>query len=127
MGKYIIVGVILLAGAVIEIVSWYWTKKLLDKREEGLDRRQEEIEKREKLLEQPIEIKTTRMKPVRFCAVAQFFPDDTEETHIYYKNKLTRRLLQDARQNITFSWMQAEKPTLLAELWVCNQKTEVTR
>lgn len=50
MAKYIIVGVILLVWAVIEGVSWFWTKKLLDKREEGLDRRQEQLKKKESAL-----------------------------------------------------------------------------
>lgn len=47
MAKYIIVGVILLVGAVVLGVSWFWTKKLLDKRKEGLNRRQDVITRRE--------------------------------------------------------------------------------
>lgn len=37
MTPIIIAGIILTVGAVVLGVSWYWTKKLMDRREEGLD------------------------------------------------------------------------------------------
>lgn len=138
MAKYIIVGVILLVWAVIEGVSWFWTKKLLDKREEGLDRRKEQLAKKEsaltkweraleekrKLMEQPVQFETTRMRPERYQCVAILRPgEDTEEDIKRYKEKMTLRLIQDAMENIVF-YRKKDDRHLYAEIWICRKETE---
>ena len=151
MDKYIIVGAILLVGAVVLGVSWFWTKKLLDKRAEGLDRRALELEikerrqdsREEELDEREEKLARTEASLAKVTYEVRVTEDDIVSAE-------TGELLDEAYKRITwqskkraiygcleaardFVSLKIEKRerfgsedeiVLRAVLWVCRKETE---
>lgn len=137
MTPYIIAGIILVVGALAEIVAGIFTAKMFRKREEGLDRRQAILDQREAILGDPCETPhfvSQSKKPVRVCAKRTVSFDDvfhesiggenvqrSLENHVELLKGLLLDVLYDHITVKQFNPPESDEVELTAELWILEE------
>ena len=132
MAKYII-GVIQLVVALAEVVSWYWKKKLLDRREEGLDRKQAALDERaatvDKLQESLAGMpRGYKAEPIKCMAIIGY-PEELNEIELAKEKKrriddMTLGILRKCKERIEITETATDMVRLRATLWVLERTTE---